>query len=637
MTAPPLPGEKSRNRSSWPRIAATFASSVVAVEQVALRRAPGRVADHPGPAADQRDRPAAEALQAEQAEDRHEVADVERVGRTGRSRCSRRSDGRSRAGPRGPASSSWRMPRHSSSVEESARARCRRPRTSPSQRRDVESSGPTGRRRSVRSRPLCYRAATMQTSLARRQRHRRALQRPPARTGRIDRRSDRRRRPRRPAPHHRARSRAPGSSSPWARTTTTQPASPTQGALTNLDFEQQTVIYDRTGKIELARLGDLKRELVTFDQLPARCSTPRPPSRTRLLEQPRLRPGGHRVGRPRHRLRPAARRLDDHPAARPRAAPAAGGVRGHDLRAQGPRDHPVDPPDPGVPGRGGKQQIITAYLNQNFYGNQSYGVKAAAKSYFGKALDGPDARPGRDPGRDPAVADEVRPRAERRRGLPRGRRRGRGCTEVQARRARRHRDRPAPQLHPRPDEDAQHADRRQAHAPPSTRRPRRSRSTSAARRRPTGGRRTSCGRSAGRSARSCARTARTTAPRSTPAATGHHDARLEDAADGREVGLRGGPGTERQEPAADPEQPQDPDGRRGPGSSACAATTSTTRPPRSSTTGPARSSPTSGRPATRRRATRSSSPSSTSWPTAGASPGRRSSRSTTSSASTTRR
>ena len=31
----------------------------------------------------------------------------------------------------------------------------------------------------------------------------------------------------------------------------------------------------------------------------------------------------------------------------------------------------------------GKQQIITAYLNQNYYGNQSYGVKAAVRSYFG--------------------------------------------------------------------------------------------------------------------------------------------------------------------------------------------------------------------------------------------------------------
>src|SRR6478752_3266018 len=39
------------------------------------------------------------------------------------------------------------------------------------------------------------------------------------------------------------------------------------------------------------------------------------------------------------------------------------------------------------PGQSGKEQIITAYLNQNFYGNNSYGVKAAAKSYFGKDLD----------------------------------------------------------------------------------------------------------------------------------------------------------------------------------------------------------------------------------------------------------
>src|SRR6478752_2807702 len=35
------------------------------------------------------------------------------------------------------------------------------------------------------------------------------------------------------------------------------------------------------------------------------------------------------------------------------------------------------------PGEEGKQTIITAYLNQNYYGNQSYGVKAAVDSYFG--------------------------------------------------------------------------------------------------------------------------------------------------------------------------------------------------------------------------------------------------------------
>jgi membrane peptidoglycan carboxypeptidase len=35
------------------------------------------------------------------------------------------------------------------------------------------------------------------------------------------------------------------------------------------------------------------------------------------------------------------------------------------------------------PGTEGKQTIMTAYLNQNFYGNNSYGVEAAAQGYFG--------------------------------------------------------------------------------------------------------------------------------------------------------------------------------------------------------------------------------------------------------------
>jgi len=38
--------------------------------------------------------------------------------------------------------------------------------------------------------------------------------------------------------------------------------------LDNLAFDQQTVVYDRTGRIELARLGQTKRELVTYDQIP---------------------------------------------------------------------------------------------------------------------------------------------------------------------------------------------------------------------------------------------------------------------------------------------------------------------------------------------------------------------------------
>ena len=39
------------------------------------------------------------------------------------------------------------------------------------------------------------------------------------------------------------------------------------------------------------------------------------------------------------------------------------------------------------PGEEGKQRIIAAYLNQNYYGNESYGVAAAAQSYFGIGLE----------------------------------------------------------------------------------------------------------------------------------------------------------------------------------------------------------------------------------------------------------
>ncbi len=57
---------------------------------------------------------------------------------------------------------------------------------------------------------------------------------------------------------------------------------------------------------------------------------------------------------------------------------------------------------------------MEAYLNSNFYGNQSYGVKAAALGYFGKELDQLSPGPVRRPRRHPAVADQVRPDAQRR-------------------------------------------------------------------------------------------------------------------------------------------------------------------------------------------------------------------------------
>ena len=38
--------------------------------------------------------------------------------------------------------------------------------------------------------------------------------------------------------------------------------------LKNLDFAEETQVFDRTGKIELARFGQVKRDVVEYDQIP---------------------------------------------------------------------------------------------------------------------------------------------------------------------------------------------------------------------------------------------------------------------------------------------------------------------------------------------------------------------------------
>ena len=231
----------------------------------------------------------------------------------------------------------------------------------------------------------------MQTSLARRQRHRRALQAPPARA-------------------HRTRHRPVlaivlvflfvtgglvaaerrGSVGVGAYNHYAEGLPDPEAALTDIQFEQQTIIYDRTGKIELARLGDLKRELVTFDEIPREIIDATTAIEDKdFWDNAGLRPGRHRLGRPRHRSRgqPRGASTITQQLVRARLLPPSG-LRG--LRPTSARSREIIQSirlTQAFPGEAGKQQIITAYLNQNFYGNQSYGVEAAAKGYFGKSLD----------------------------------------------------------------------------------------------------------------------------------------------------------------------------------------------------------------------------------------------------------
>jgi peptidoglycan glycosyltransferase len=161
------------------------------------------------------------------------------------------------------------------------------------------------------------------------------------------------------------------------------------GALKDYAPHEETVIYDRTGKIELARFGDEKREIVAFDQIPKVLL-----DATTAIED---------------------KTFWDNAGFDPVAIASAGlsSLRGDSRGAstitqQLVRARLLDPElvqDPNrtierklkeiiqsirltqaFPGIKGKQDIITAYLNQNYYGNQSYGVKAAVASYFGVDL-----------------------------------------------------------------------------------------------------------------------------------------------------------------------------------------------------------------------------------------------------------
>ncbi len=161
-----------------------------------------------------------------------------------------------------------------------------------------------------------------------------------------------------------------------------------QVAFNDLGFDQPSIIYDRTGTVELARLGERKRELVTFDQIP-----PELIDATTAIEDKDFwsNPGFDIGGFLSATLdtiqgKPRGGSTITQQLVRARLLPPEafeGTVYDRKFREiiQSIRLTQA------FSGEEGKQEIIRAYLNQNFYGNQSYGVQAAAKSYFGKSID----------------------------------------------------------------------------------------------------------------------------------------------------------------------------------------------------------------------------------------------------------
>jgi membrane peptidoglycan carboxypeptidase len=154
-----------------------------------------------------------------------------------------------------------------------------------------------------------------------------------------------------------------------------------KSALQTLPYNQPTVLYDRTGKVQLAAFGSENRRVLEFEEIPNSVLD----ATTSAEDKTFWTNTGFDPAAVLSALRDAL----------------AGNPRGASTITQQMVRKALLPPTTSTldrkikeiiqsvrltqefPGVEGKQAIISAYLNINFYGNQSYGVATAAEGYFG--------------------------------------------------------------------------------------------------------------------------------------------------------------------------------------------------------------------------------------------------------------
>ena len=164
---------------------------------------------------------------------------------------------------------------------------------------------------------------------------------------------------------------------------------PDPNVLEQIELPEQSIVWDRNKTVELARFGEFNRQVVTFAEIPPVLvdATTAVEDRT-FWENSGFDPVGI-----------ISAGLD---ALRGRARGASTItqqlVRQRLLNSQGTAETQVTASrklkeiiqsirvTQAYKGAEGKQRIMAAYLNQNYYGNESYGVAAAAREYFGVEL-----------------------------------------------------------------------------------------------------------------------------------------------------------------------------------------------------------------------------------------------------------
>lgn len=161
---------------------------------------------------------------------------------------------------------------------------------------------------------------------------------------------------------------------------------PDPSALETLTFAQPTIVYDRSGGVELGRFQSKDREVVDFRDVPELVLDATIVAEDRTFWE-------NDGFDPTAMIAAAIETLQGD-------GRGASTITQQLVRARLLHDEVVGPDadlylrkakeiiqavrlTETFPGQTGKQHIITAYLNEIFYGHGAYGIKAAAKRYFG--------------------------------------------------------------------------------------------------------------------------------------------------------------------------------------------------------------------------------------------------------------
>jgi tetratricopeptide (TPR) repeat protein len=161
---------------------------------------------------------------------------------------------------------------------------------------------------------------------------------------------------------------------------------PNPSLLEQIELPEQSVIYDRTGTVQLATFGEFNRAVVTFDEIPPVLvdATTAVEDKT-FWDNSGFDPLGI-VAAGFDALRGQARGASTitQQLVRQRLLSVDGSARTEVSAERKVREIVQSIRlTQAFPGEAGKQRIMAAYLNQNYYGNESYGVKAAAKYCVG--------------------------------------------------------------------------------------------------------------------------------------------------------------------------------------------------------------------------------------------------------------